>query len=295
MSTCFVPEPHSSEMLHTHPPCLLSVTQTQHGEDTWWVVLALCSAEWYLLPVVCSSAPIHGWGTVLGCLQCLTIFWQRDPVQSPLMSYAGLRFQMVVLLSMPLGLGRPSSDFSLRKLVVHNPEVGRLWNPRLCAVWPLPSVTCLGLPSVPEPWDQGRTSTNTRNGAGDPDWVTVASAWSCWRCQETALKDWSSIKSNSAFQREQLNNKFNWIFYYVLSLMCSYSSMDPINSLSASCFCCGWKCPIIPFYAFSELFFIFLYFIVLSHPLCQAVFFCIILNSLSFKEIIFISRKCYMV
>lgn len=72
---------------------------------------------------------------------------------------------MVVLLSTPLDLGRPPSDFFLGQLVVHNPEVGSLWNPRLCALWPLPF---LGLLSVPEPWDQGRTSTDTRNRAGDP-------------------------------------------------------------------------------------------------------------------------------
>lgn len=135
-----------------------------------------------MLPVVCSTAPIYGWGTVLGCLQCLTrsgkeiIVWQ---VQGPLMLCAGLRFQLVVLLSTPRDLGRPSSDLSLGKLVAHNPEVGSLWNARLCAVWSLPSVTCLGLPLVPQPWDQRRSSTNTRNGAGHPDQVTVASAWSC--------------------------------------------------------------------------------------------------------------------
>lgn len=230
MSTCFVSEPHSSETSHPHPPCLLSATQTQCGKDTWWVVLALCSAGWDLLPVVCSSAPIYGWGMVLGCLQCLTIFCQGDPVQGPLMLYAGLRFQLVVLLFIPFDLGRTSSDFSLGNLVVHNPEVGSLWNARLCAVWPLPSVACLDLPSVPQPWDQGRTSTK---GMGQhPEQATVASAWSCWRCHEVALSAWSPLKSNSAFQRQQLNNKFNLIFYYVLPLMCCYSSMDPINSVS---------------------------------------------------------------
>lgn len=118
-----------------------------------------------------SMAGAQSWGAS----NAWPFFWQRDPVQGPLMC-ARLRFQMVVLLSTPLDLGRPSSDFSLGKLVVHNSEVGSLWNPRLCAVWPLPSVTFLGLPSVPEPWDQGRTSTGS--GAGDPDQVTVASAWS---------------------------------------------------------------------------------------------------------------------
>lgn len=130
------------------------------------------------MPVVSSCAPIYGWGTVLGCLQCLTIFWQGDPVQGPLVLCAGLGFQLVILPSTPLDLGRSSSDFSLGKLVVQN-TTGSLWNPRLCAVWPLPSVTCLGLPSLPQPWDQGRTCTNTRNGPGDPDQVTVASAWYC--------------------------------------------------------------------------------------------------------------------
>lgn len=43
----------------------------------------------------------------------------------------------------------------------------------------------------------------------------------------------------------------------------------PSNSLSASCFCCAWKSLTEPFYAFSKLLFIFLYFIVVSHPLCQ--------------------------
>lgn len=42
------------------------------------------------------------------------------------------------------------------------------------------------------------------------------------------------------------------------------------RTLAASCFCCAWK-SLIQFYAFSKVLFTFLYFFVVSHPLCQTL------------------------
>lgn len=70
---------------------------------------------------------------------------------------------------------------------------------------------------------------------------------------------------------------------------------DPIKSLQHPASAVVENVPSFHFMPLASLLFIFLYFIVLSHPLCQTVFFCIFLNSLSFKEIIFMSHKCYMV
>ena len=162
--------------------------------------------------------------------------------------------------------------------------VSATWHPRLCAISPIHSVTHLGLPSLPEPAHHGirqwpalaqRMGQETlTKGKGE---VTAASAWSCWRCHETAPWHWSSLKRNPAweFHWECQHSEFVLIFCYGWSLSSAPfkygSSMDPTNSLAASCFCCAWKSLIIQFYAVSKLRFIFLYFIVVSHPLWQTL------------------------